>query len=74
MRLIQNESESKLINYALEYVGKKELDWYCRDIESNYIDLGALKDHLIGKVGLDDKKVNNLFREDFLNEKIRANI
>ena len=71
MRLIQNESESKLISYALEYIGKKELDWYCRDIESNLIDLNVLKHHLIGKVGLSESKVNSLFAIDFLNKSIQ---
>jgi hypothetical protein len=56
---------SKLIDYALEYIGKKELEYYCQDTETKEIDLKALKQHLIGKVGLDEREVMNLYREDF---------
>ena len=56
---------SKLVDYALEYIGKKELEWYCMEIETKEIDLKALKQHLIGKVGLDEREVMNLYREDF---------
>ena len=70
-KLIKNELESKLVEYALKYVGKQELDWYCRDIESNLIDLNVLKHHLIGKVGLSESKVNSLFAIDFLNKSIQ---
>jgi len=55
---------SKLVDYALEYIGKKELEWYCMEIETKEIDLKALKQHLIGKVGLDEREVMNLYRED----------
>jgi HPt (histidine-containing phosphotransfer) domain-containing protein len=55
---------SKLVDYALEYIGKKELEWYCMEIETKEIDLKALKQHLIGKVGLDETEVMNLYRED----------
>ena len=55
---------SKLVDYALEYIGKKELEWYCMEIETKEIDLRALKQHLIGKVGLDEREVMNLYRED----------
>ena len=56
---------SKLVDYALEYIGKKELEWYCMEIETKEIDLKALKQHLIGKVGLNEREVMNLYREDF---------
>ena len=56
---------SKLVDYALEYIGKKELEGYCMEIETKEIDLKALKQHLIGKVGLDEREVMNLYREDF---------
>ena len=36
---------SKLVDYALEYIGKKELEWYCMEIETKEIDLKALKQH-----------------------------
>jgi len=55
---------SKLVDYALEYIGKKELEWYCMEIETKEIDLKALKPHLIAKVGLDEREVMNLYRED----------
>ena len=55
---------SKLVDYALEYIGKKELEWYCMEIETKEINLRALKQHLIGKVGLDEREVMNLYRED----------
>jgi hypothetical protein len=55
---------SKLVNYALDYIGKKELEWYCMEIETKEIDLKALKQHLIGKVGLDEREVMKLYRED----------
>jgi len=55
---------SKLVDYALEYIGKKELEWYCMEIETKEIDLKALKQHLIGKVGLDEREVMKLYRED----------
>ncbi len=55
---------SKLVDYALEYIGKKELEWYCMEIETKEIDLKALRHHLIGKVGLDEREVNKLYRED----------
>jgi hypothetical protein len=55
---------SKLVDYALEYIGKKELEWYCMEIETKEIDLKALKQHLIGKVGLNEREVMNLYRED----------
>ena len=55
---------SKLEKYALEYIGKKELEWYCMEIETKEIDLKALRHHLIGKVGLDEREVNKLYKED----------
>jgi hypothetical protein len=55
---------SKLVDYALEYIGKKELEWYCMEIETKEIDLKALRHHLIGKVGLDEREVMKLYRED----------
>ena len=55
---------SKLVDYALEYIGKKELEWYCMEIKTKEIDLKALKQHLIGKVGLDEREVMKLYRED----------
>ena len=55
---------SKLVDYALEYIGKKELEWYCMEIETKEINLRALKQHLIGKVGLDEREVMNLYSED----------
>jgi len=55
---------SKLIDYALEYIGKQELECYCMEIETKEINLKVLKQHLIGKVGLDEREVNKLYRED----------
>ena len=59
---------SKLVDYALEYIGKKELEWYCMEIETKEIDLKALKQHLIGKVGLSEREVMKLYREDIKND------
>ena len=56
---------SKLVDYALEYIGKKELEWYCMEIETKEINLKVLKQHLIGKVGLNEREVMKLYREDF---------
>ena len=54
----------KLVDYALEYIGKKELEWYCMEIETKEIDLKSLKQHLIGKVGLSEREVMKPYRED----------
>ena len=59
---------SKLVDYALEYIGKKELEWYCMEIETKEINLKVLKQHLIGKVGLDEREVMKLYREDIKND------
>ena len=55
---------SKLVDYALEYIGKQELECYCMEIETKEINLKALKQHLIGKVGLSEREVMKLYRED----------
>jgi hypothetical protein len=55
---------SKLVDYALEYIGKKELEYYCQDTETKDINLNTLKQHLIGKVGLSEREVMKLYRED----------
>ena len=56
---------SKLVDYALEYIGKKELEWYCMEIETKEINLKVLKQHLIGKVGCNEKEVIKLYKEEY---------
>jgi len=36
---------STLVDYALEYIGKKELEYYCQDTETKDINLNTLKQH-----------------------------
>ncbi len=56
---------SKLVDYALEYIGKQELECYCMEIETKEINLKVLKQHLIGKVGCNEREVIKLYKEEY---------
>ena len=46
---------------GIEFYYEDEIDYYCRDIEKNEIDLKILRDHLVGKVGCDKKEVHKIY-------------
>jgi len=50
-----------LITYAKTVIGSGEINYYCRDIEKNEIDLKILRDHLVDKVGCDKKEVHKIY-------------
>ena len=53
---------NNLITYAQTVISSDEIDYYSRDIEKNdEIDLKVLRDHLVGKVGCDKKKVYKIY-------------
>ena len=52
---------NNLIDYAKTVIGSDQIDYYCRDIEKNEIDLKILRDHLVGKVGCDKKEVHKIY-------------
>ena len=64
---------NKLIDYALEKITRSELNYYCQHkykekgpiTIKDRINLEVLKDHLIGKVGCNEKKVLRLYKLNF---------